>query len=86
MSKKKIKATYYSKQPLSTDDVQLIGWAGNHWDNISYFPKNYQIACVREGKGEIIMGEKTYPIQAGQFFLIHPKRIFFRPSPFHQYL
>jgi AraC-like DNA-binding protein len=75
MSKKKIQAAFYSKQPLSTDDVQLIGWAGNHWDNISYFPKNYQIACVREGKGEIIMGEKLYPIHAGQFFLIHPKRI-----------
>jgi AraC-like DNA-binding protein len=75
MSKKKIQATYYSKQPLPTDEVQLIGWEGNHWDNISYFPKNYQIACVREGKGEIIMGEKTYPIRSGQFFLIHPKRI-----------
>jgi AraC-like DNA-binding protein len=75
MSKKKIEAAFYSKQPLPTDDVQLIGWTGNHWDNISYFPKNYQIACVREGKGEIIMGNKNYPIEAGQFFLIHPKRI-----------
>lgn len=75
MAKKKIQAAFYSKQPLPTDDVQLIGWSGNHWDNISYFPKNYQIACVREGKGEIIMGETTYPIEAGQFFLIHPKRI-----------
>jgi AraC-like DNA-binding protein len=75
MSKKKIQASFYSKQPLPTDDVQLIGWAGNHWDNISYFPKNYQIAGVRAGKGEIIMGEKTFPVNAGQFFLIHPKRI-----------
>jgi AraC-like DNA-binding protein len=75
MPKKKIEATYYSKQPLPKDDVQLIGWSGNHWDNISYFPKNYQIACVREGKGEIIMGETIYPIEAGKFFLIHPKRI-----------
>jgi AraC-like DNA-binding protein len=75
MSKKKIQATFYSKQPLSTDDVQLIGWSGNHWDNISYFPKNYQIACVREGKGALIMGEKSHSIEAKQFFLIHPKRI-----------
>jgi AraC-like DNA-binding protein len=72
---KKIEAAFYSKNPLPTDDVQLIGWAGNHWDNISYFPKNYQIACVRDGRGEILMGENVYPVQAGQFFLIHPKRI-----------
>jgi AraC-like DNA-binding protein len=72
---KKIEAAFYSKNPLPTDDVQLIGWSGNHWDNISYFPKNYQIACVREGKGEILMGENIYPIEEGQFFLIHPKRI-----------
>jgi AraC-like DNA-binding protein len=75
MAKKAIKATYYSKQPLSNEAVQLIGWAGNHWDNISYFPKNYQIACVREGRGEIIVGEASHPVHAGQFFLIHPKRI-----------
>ncbi len=75
MSKKAIKASYYTKQPLGNDTIQLIGWAGNHWDNISYFPKNYQIACVREGQGEIIVGEVHYAISAGQFFLIHPKRI-----------
>jgi AraC-like DNA-binding protein len=75
MSKKTIQASFYSKNPLKTDDIQLIGWSGNHWDNISYFPKNYQIACVREGKGEIIVGDVSHPIHAGQFFLIHPKRI-----------
>jgi AraC-like DNA-binding protein len=75
MAKKTIQASYYSKQPLGNEDIQLIGWSGNHWDNIAYFPKNYQIACVRAGKGEIIMGETSYPIHAGQFFLIHPKRI-----------
>jgi AraC-like DNA-binding protein len=75
MSKKKIEASFYATNPLKTDDIQLIGWSGNHWDNISYFPKNYQIACVREGKGEIIVGDVSHPIHAGQFFLIHPKRI-----------
>ena len=75
MSKKTIKADYYTLKPLPTDAVQLIGWSGNHWDNIAYFPKNYQIACVREGKGAILMNDLVYPIHAGQFFLIHPKRI-----------
>lgn len=75
MAKKAIEASYYMQQFLSSDEIQLIGWSGNHWDNISYFPKNYQIACVREGKGEILMNDLVYPIYAGQFFLIHPKRI-----------
>jgi AraC-like DNA-binding protein len=75
MPKKAIQAFFSSKNPLGNDSIQLLSWAGNHWDNISYFPKNYQIACVRHGQGEILMGDGTHPVHAGQFFLIHPKRI-----------
>jgi AraC-like DNA-binding protein len=75
MSKKDILATYYSKEPLPNDDILLVGWAGNHWDNISYFPKNYQIALVREGRGEIIVGDVASPVHKNQFFLIHPNLV-----------
>jgi AraC-like DNA-binding protein len=75
MPKQKIQANFYSKAPLKTDDVQLIGWSGNHWDNISYFPKNYQIALIRAGEGEIIVGDVVYHIHTNQFFLIHPNLV-----------
>jgi AraC-like DNA-binding protein len=75
MAKKNIEATFSIKQPLENGNIQVLHWSGNHWDNISYFPKNYQIACVRAGKGEIIVGDEQYPVHAGQFFLIYPKRI-----------
>jgi AraC-like DNA-binding protein len=75
MKKQKIQANFYSKTPLKTDDVQLIGWSGNHWDNISYFPKNYQIALIRAGDGKIIVGDVAHPIHKNQFFLIHPNLV-----------
>jgi AraC-like DNA-binding protein len=75
MSKKNIKAEFYSKEPIGNDNVQLVGWSGNHWDNISYFPKNYQIGFVKQGKGEFLVGDDVYPITEGQLFLIHPGRI-----------
>jgi AraC-like DNA-binding protein len=75
MSKKKIKATFYSKEPLGNDSLQLVGWSGNHWDDISFFPKNFQIGLIRQGKGEFIFGETVIPIAEGQLFLIHPGKI-----------
>lgn len=75
MSKKNIKATFYSKEPLGNDTIQLVGWSGNHWDDIIYFPKNYQIGLVRQGKGEFKVGDNNFPIGSGQLFLIHPGKI-----------
>lgn len=75
MSKKNIQASFYTNEPLGNNTVQLVGWTGNHWDNISYFPKNYQIGLVQKGKGEFIVGDNVYPISAGQLFLIHPGKI-----------
>jgi AraC-like DNA-binding protein len=75
MSKKNIQASFYSTEPLGNDSIQLIGWSGNHWDNIAYFPTKFQIGYVREGKGEFILEGKSYAIRKGQFFLIHPGRI-----------
>lgn len=75
MSKKKIKATFYKTEPLGNDSIELVGWSGNHWDNISFFPKNYQIGYVKQGKGQFFVGEKVFPITERQFFLIHPEKI-----------
>jgi AraC-like DNA-binding protein len=75
MSKKNIQATYYKAEPLGNDSIELVGWSGNHWDNISFFPKNYQIGFIKQGKGEFFVGDNTYPISEGQFFLIHPDRV-----------
>jgi AraC-like DNA-binding protein len=75
MGKKNIEASFYTKEPLGTDIIQLVGWSGNNWDNIAYFPKKYQIGLVTKGEGEFFVGENVYPIKAGQFFLIHPGKV-----------
>jgi AraC-like DNA-binding protein len=75
MSKKNIKATFYKKEPLGNDSIELVGWSGNHWDNISFFPKNYQIGCIKQGQGQFFMGDNIFPISEGQFFLIHPGKV-----------
>jgi AraC-like DNA-binding protein len=75
MAKKNIQATYYSKEPLGNDSIQLVGWSGNHWDNISYFPKNFQIGYIEQGKGEFFTGDETIPVKKGQFFLVHPGKV-----------
>jgi AraC-like DNA-binding protein len=75
MAKKNIKATYYSKEPLGNDSIQLVGWSGNHWDNISYFPKNFQIGYIQQGKGEFFTGDEIISIKEGQFFLVHPGKV-----------
>jgi AraC-like DNA-binding protein len=53
----------------------LVGWSGNHWDNISYFPKNYQIGLVKQGAGEFFVGDNIYPVKEGILFLIHPGKV-----------
>ncbi|MBX9784206.1 MAG: AraC family transcriptional regulator [Chitinophagaceae bacterium] len=75
MAKKNIRATYYSKEPLGNDNIQLVGWSGNHWDNISYFPKNYQIGYVAKGNGIFFANHEEFPITAGELFFIHPGRV-----------
>jgi AraC-like DNA-binding protein len=75
VSKKNIKATFYKTEPLGNDNLELVGWSGNHWDNISYFPKNYQIGYVTQGQGHFFVGDNIFPISKGQFFLIHPDKV-----------
>jgi AraC-like DNA-binding protein len=75
MSKKNIKATFYKIEPLGNDSLELVGWSGNHWDNISFFPKNYQIGFIKQGQGQFFVGNNILPITEGQFFLIHPEKV-----------
>lgn len=75
MSKKDIQASFYLKTPFQDEALQLVGWRGNHWDDILYFPKKYQIGWLREGSGLFRMPGLDVPIYAGQFFLVHPGKI-----------
>jgi AraC-like DNA-binding protein len=75
VSKKNIKAAFYKSAPLGNDSLELVGWSGNHWDNISFFPKNYQVGYVKQGKGQFFIGDSILPISEGQFFLIHPGKV-----------
>jgi AraC-like DNA-binding protein len=75
MSKKNIQATFYKTEPLGNDNLELVGWSGNHWDNISFFPKNYQIGFVQKGKGQFFVGDEIFPIAEGEFFLVHPGKV-----------
>ena len=75
MSKKNIKAAFYKTEPLGNDSLELVGWSGNHWDNISFFPKKYQIGYIKQGHGQFFVGDNIFPISEGQFFLIHPGKV-----------
>lgn len=50
----------------------MLQWSGNHWDDILYFPKDYQVGYISRGQGTFFQGERQLPIVAGQFYLVHP--------------
>ena len=70
-----IKASFTQLEFDITDKVKLLRWSGNHWDDILYFPKDYQIGLITDGKGSFTQADKVLEISDGQFFLVHPGNI-----------
>lgn len=67
-----IQAKFEEKQYPPFDFIKTLHWSGNHWDDILYFPKDYQIGYIIEGRGTFFQGETSLPIMAGQFYRVHP--------------
>lgn len=67
-----IKALFTQKYFESTDKVKMLQWSGNHWDDILYFPKDYQVGYITYGQGIFKQSDDIIDIKAGQFFFIHP--------------
>lgn len=55
--------------------LSAVSWEGAQWNDILYFPKNYQIGLIRRGNGTFSTPSGTYPATAGDLFLVHPGRI-----------
>jgi AraC-like DNA-binding protein len=55
--------------------LRLQKFAGNYWDAIAYYPKNYQLELLDKGKGQFVYKEKIYPVSKGDLFLIQPGQL-----------
>lgn len=67
-----IKAKFEEKHYPPFDFIKTLHWSGNHWDDILYFPKDYQIGHIKQGQGTFFQGDAILPITADQFYRVHP--------------
>jgi len=67
-----ISIRFNEQSSSQTDDFSIYHFSGNHWDDIFYFPKNYQIGLIREGKGVFTIGQIEYPLQQNDTYFIRP--------------
>ncbi len=75
MSKKRQNKSFnFSKKKIDNSiDFSIIHFGGNHWDDIFYFPKNYQIGLIKEGKGVFTVGQQQFEVEKGDTFFIKPQ-------------
>ncbi len=67
-----IQAQFEERQYPPFDFIKTLHWSGNHWDDILYFPKDYQIGHIKQGQGTFFQGDAILPITADQFYRVHP--------------
>ena len=72
MKKPQISISFSKKNLAEGDDFSIISFSGNHWDDIYYFPKTYQVGLVREGQGIFTVGETEFAVQQGDTYFIKP--------------
>jgi AraC-like DNA-binding protein len=72
-SKKKLDLNY-SENKIS-DDFSIIRYSGNHWDDIFYFPKHYQIGIVQKGEGVFSTGQTDFTLREGDTYFIKPSLV-----------
>jgi AraC-like DNA-binding protein len=70
-----ISISFSGQSSSHTDDFSIYHFSGNHWDDIFYFPKNYQIGLIHEGKGTFTIGQKEYPLQQNDTYFIRPELV-----------
>jgi AraC-like DNA-binding protein len=62
-------------QDATYPGLRLQRFAGNYWDAIAYYPKNYQLGLLGKGKGQFVYKEKLYLVGKGDLFLIQPGQL-----------
>lgn len=70
-----ISISFTGQSSPHTDDFSIYHFRGNHWDDIFYFPKNYQIGLIHEGKGTFTIGQTEYPLQQNDTYFIRPELV-----------
>lgn len=59
----------------NSDDFLIFTFSGNHWDDIFYFPKNYQIGLIQNGQGTFTVGQQEYIVKQGDTYFIKPELV-----------
>jgi AraC-like DNA-binding protein len=71
-TKKNIAISFDKSNPNQTEDFSIINFSGNHWDDIFYFPKMYQIWLIREGEGVFALANESFKLSKGDAFFVKP--------------
>ena len=69
---KSISLNFSAKNPTDSNDFSIIHFAGNHWDDIYYFPKHYQIGLIRAGEGYFTVKETEFTLVENDTYFIKP--------------
>jgi hypothetical protein len=56
-----------------SDEFSIFTFSGNHWDDIFYFPKNYQIGLVQNEQGTFTAGQQEYVVKQGDTYFLKPE-------------
>ncbi len=66
----------FSRTPLhGSDDIVILEFSGKYWDDIYYFPKQYQIGIIEAGNGTFTVGETAWNLAQGDVFYIAPNLV-----------
>lgn len=60
------------RSAILADGIELIYFSGNHWDDILYFPSQYQIGRVVGGAGTFFVRNEPQPLRSGDVYTICP--------------
>ncbi len=72
----KNKSFHFSQQNVdNSTDFSIVHFGGNHWDDIFYFPKNYQIGWIKSGKGVFTVGQAQFEVEKGDTYFIKPNLV-----------
>jgi AraC-like DNA-binding protein/mannose-6-phosphate isomerase-like protein (cupin superfamily) len=72
MKKPAISISFQKNNPTEGDDFSVIHFSGTHWDDIYYFPKNYQVGLIREGEGIFTIAGTSFLLSKQDTYFIKP--------------
>jgi AraC-like DNA-binding protein len=73
---KKALDIHFARTPLhGSDELVLLAFSGTYWDDIYYFPKQYQIGLIHKGAGTFTIGEVAWNLVEGDVYFIAPNLV-----------